>query len=46
MAELIIDGKKHGIQAFLVQLRSFENHMPMKGLKNLYLKLKNMILND
>ena len=33
MAELIIDGKKFGIHAFVVQLRSLEDHLPMKGIE-------------
>jgi acyl-CoA oxidase len=32
MAELIIDGKKHGPHAFIVQLRDTNTHMPLKGL--------------
>jgi hypothetical protein len=31
MAKLIIDGKEHGIHAFIVQLRSLENHKVIPG---------------
>lgn len=31
MAKLIIDGKDYGIHAFVVQLRSFENHTVVPG---------------
>lgn len=33
MAKLVIDGKEHGIHAFLVQLRSLENHRVMPGIE-------------
>jgi acyl-CoA oxidase len=40
MAKLIIDGKEHGIHAFVIQLRSLENHQAVPGkFKNNYLKL-------
>lgn len=31
-ANLIIDGKSHGVNPFLVQTRSLEDHMPLKGI--------------
>ena len=31
MAKLIIDGNDHGIQAFVVQLRSLEDHKTLPG---------------
>ena len=31
MAKLIIDGTDHGIQAFVVQLRSLEDHKTLPG---------------
>jgi len=31
-AKLIIDGKTYGIFPFLVQIRSLDNHMPLKGI--------------
>lgn len=34
MANLVVDGKNHGIQAFVVQLRDLKDHMPMKGASN------------
>ncbi|CAF0957540.1 unnamed protein product [Brachionus calyciflorus] len=33
MAKLIIDNKEHGIHAFVVQLRSLENHRPVPGIE-------------
>lgn len=33
MAKLIIDKTDYGIQAFVVQLRSFENHRRLKGIE-------------
>jgi acyl-CoA oxidase len=33
MAKIVIDNKEHGIHAFLVQLRSLENHKIMPGLE-------------
>jgi hypothetical protein len=32
MANLIIEGKEYGIQGFVVQLRSLEDHKLIKGL--------------
>lgn len=32
MARLIIDGKDYGIHAFLLQIRSLDNHKPMPGV--------------
>jgi acyl-CoA oxidase len=31
-AQLIIDGKEHGVQVFIVQIRD-ENHLPLKGIR-------------
>jgi len=31
VAKLIIDGREHGIQFFMVQLRDLETHQPMPG---------------
>jgi hypothetical protein len=31
MAQLIIDNKEYGIHAFVVQMRSLENHQPVPG---------------
>lgn len=31
MAHLIIDGKNHGMHAFMVQLRDTDTHEPMPG---------------
>lgn len=33
MAKLVIDGKDHGVQAFVVQLRSLEDHRLLKGIE-------------
>lgn len=33
MAKLIIDGKDHGVQAFVVQLRDFKDHQNMPGVE-------------
>lgn len=33
MAKLIIDQKDYGVQAFVVQLRSLENHRLLKGIE-------------
>jgi acyl-CoA oxidase len=33
MAKLIIDGKDHGIHAFIVQLRSLDDHRVLPGLE-------------
>lgn len=33
MAKLIIDGKEYGIHAFVVQLRSLQNHRVVPGLE-------------
>jgi len=35
MAQLIIDGENHGMNAFIVQLRSLEDHrvVPSKNIK-------------
>ncbi|RLN46423.1 hypothetical protein BBJ29_008817 [Phytophthora kernoviae] len=32
-AKLLIDGENKGVQAFIVQLRSLENHMPLPGIE-------------
>lgn len=32
MAQLIINGKKHGMHAFMCQLRDLEDHRPMPGI--------------
>ncbi|KAJ0391967.1 hypothetical protein P43SY_007526 [Pythium insidiosum] len=32
-ARLFIDGKDHGVQAFLVQIRSLETHLPLRGIE-------------
>lgn len=34
MAKLVIDGKDHGIQAFVVQLRSLKDHRLLKGIES------------
>ena len=31
-ARLIVDGKDHGIQMFIVQLRDLQTHQPMPGI--------------
>jgi hypothetical protein len=31
LAQLIIDGKNHGMHPFMLQLRSLDDHMPMPG---------------
>jgi acyl-CoA oxidase len=31
-AQLIIDGKEHGVQVFIMQIRD-ENHLPLKGIR-------------
>lgn len=33
MANLIVDGNRYGVQAFLVPIRSRENHMPFPGIE-------------
>ncbi len=33
MAKLIIEGKEHGIHAFVVQLRSIKDHTLLKGIE-------------
>ncbi|VVC95919.1 unnamed protein product [Leptidea sinapis] len=33
MAQLIIKGKNHGMQPFIVQIRDEETHMPLPGIK-------------
>ena len=33
MAKLVLDGQEHGIHAFIVQLRSLENHKVVPGLE-------------
>ena len=40
MAKLIIDGKEHGIHAFVVQLRSLDNHAPLPGFLILFKNMK------
>jgi len=37
-ARLIVDGKDHGIQMFIVQLRDLHTHQPMPGMYNRILK--------
>ncbi|KAK3795349.1 hypothetical protein RRG08_019623 [Elysia crispata] len=32
LAQLVIAGKHHGLQAFIIQLRSLEDHTPMPGI--------------
>lgn len=34
----MIDGKEHGIHAFVVQLRSFENHRVLAGMTSFFQK--------
>jgi len=34
MAKLIIDGKEHGIHAFVIQLRSLNDHSIVSGKNN------------
>ena len=31
-ARLIVDGKDHGIQMFIVQLRDLQTHQPLPGI--------------
>ena len=31
-ARMNIQGKDHGVQPFLLQIRSLENHVPLKGI--------------
>ena len=31
-ARLISNGKDHGVQAFIVQIRDFETHLPLQGI--------------
>ena len=31
LAQLVIDGERHGMHPFMVQLRSLEDHSPMPG---------------
>ncbi|XP_060576845.1 peroxisomal acyl-coenzyme A oxidase 1-like [Ruditapes philippinarum] len=33
LAQLIIDGKNHGMHPFMLQLRSLDDHMPIPGIK-------------
>ena len=32
-AQLIIEGKRHGVQPFIVPLRDLETHLPLKGVE-------------
>ena len=33
MAELIVNGQKHGMQAFIVPIRDMESHQPLPGVE-------------
>ena len=45
-AQLVIDGKKYGVQPFMVQLRDMQTHKPLPGTMNFcsYFPVLNLIM--